>query len=101
MSEQLLISGIQAKDEIFETLKELTSNENRIRILLEMDEDTTDREIADKVGVSRRTVINAKPDLEEANLIKETGGQSYSKTLSVLDEPLMKHLIEQRLEEDG
>lgn len=100
MSEQLLISGIQAKDEIYETLTELVDR-NRVKVLLAMDEEKTNKEIAEEADVSKRTVKRAKKDLQDADLIDKVKQGTYEKKLSVLDEPLMKNLIERRLEEDG
>lgn len=88
-----MLLALETREDLFESLYEMLSSDNYVRVLMALEEGKTQAEIADDVGVGRGTVSRAVSELKEYDLIEETD-DGYSKTLSALNHPMIQHFYE-------
>jgi predicted transcriptional regulator len=92
-TEEAVLLALETRDDLFESLYEMLSSDNYVRVLMALEEGMTQTEIADEVGVGGATVSRAVRELKEYDLVEETDG-GYKKTLTALDHPMIQHFYE-------
>jgi uncharacterized protein YerC len=92
-SEEAVLLALETRDALFESLYDMLSSDNYVKVLMGLEEGKTQTEIADDVGVGGGTVSRAVRELKEYDLAKETD-DGYKKTLSALDHPIIQHFYE-------
>jgi Fic family protein len=92
-SEEALLLAIETREDLFGSLEDMLTSENYLKVLMHWEEGLTQQEIADRTDIGRATVSRALSELEELNLIEETG-DGERMALPVLTHPVMHHLYE-------
>lgn len=92
-TEEAVLLALETRDDLFESLYEMLSSDNYVRVLMALEEGMTQTDIADEVGVGGATVSRAVRELKEYDLVEETD-DGYKKTLPVLDHPMIQHFYE-------
>lgn len=92
-TEEAVLLALETRDDLFESLYEMLSSDNYVRVLMALEEGITQTEIADEVGVGGATVSRAVNELKEYDLIEETD-DGYRKTLTALGHPMIQHFYE-------
>lgn len=92
-TEEAVLLALETREDLFESLYEMLSSDNYVRVLMEVEEGKAQGEIADEAGTSDATVSRAVDELEEYELIEETNN-GYAKTLPALDHPMIQHFYE-------
>ena len=93
VTEEAVLLALETREELFQSLYEMLSSDNYVRVLMALEERKTQTEIADDVGTSSATVSRAVTELEEYELIEEAE-DGYRKTLSSLNHPMIQHFYE-------
>jgi DNA-binding MarR family transcriptional regulator len=99
-TEEAVLLALETRQDLFESLYEMLSSDNYVRVLMEVEEGKAQGEIADEVGTSGATVSRAVDELEELELIEETNN-GYTKTLPALDHPMIQHFYETEVLDSG
>jgi len=99
-TEEAVLLALETRQDLFESLYEMLSSDNYVRVLMEVEEGKAQAEIADEVGTSGATVSRAVDELEELELIEETDN-GYTKTLPALDHPMIQHFYETEVLDNG
>lgn len=92
-TEEAVLLALETRDDLFESLYEMLSSDNYVRVLMALEEGMTQMEIADEVGVGSATVSRAVNELKEYDLVEETD-DGYAKTLTALNHPMIQHFFE-------
>jgi len=92
-SEEAVLLALETRDDLFESLYDMLSSDNYVRVLMALEEGMTQTDIADEVGVGGATVSRAVRELKEYDLVEETD-DGYKKTLTALDHPMIQHFYE-------
>lgn len=92
-TEEAVLLALETRGDLFESLYEMLSSDNYVRVLMALEEGMTQTELAGKVGVGGATVSRAVNELEEYDLIEETD-DGYQKTLTALGHPMIQHFYE-------
>ena len=93
VTEEAVLLALETREELFQSLYEMLSSDNYVRVIMALEEGKTQTEIADDVGTSSATVSRAVTELEEYELIEEAE-DGYRKTLSSLNHPMIQHFYE-------
>lgn len=92
-TEEAVLLALETREDLFDSLYEMLSSDNYVRVLMAAEERKAQAEIAEEIGTSSATVSRAVSELEEYELIEETEN-GYTKTLPALDHPMIQHFYE-------
>lgn len=62
-TEEAVLLALETRDDLFESLYEMLSSDNYVRVLMALEEGMTQTEIADEMGVGGATVSRAVNEL--------------------------------------
>jgi len=92
-TEEAVLLALETREDLFDSLYEMLTSDNYVKVLMAVKKEKTQAEIADEVGIGASTVSRAIGELEEYELIEQTD-TGYIKTLPVLDHPMIQHFYE-------
>lgn len=95
-TEEAVLLALESRTELFESLNEVLSSDNYLRVLMALEEGMNQSEIAEEIGVGGATVSRAVGELLEYQLIKETEN-GYAKSLPVLGHPMIQYYYEKEV----
>lgn len=99
-SEIAVLHAMENRHELFASLKEIFRSDKYLDVFMALEDNMTQREIADKSGVGQSTISRAVKDLKEYDLIEETDN-GYRKTLPVFGHPILQYFYRQEVQENG
>lgn len=99
-TEEALLLAIETRDDLFDSLEEMLTSENRLKVLMAVEEGKTQGDMAEEVGVGRATVSRSIDELKELEMVEETD-DGYRKILPVLDHPIIEHFFEEEFLNDA
>ena len=89
-SEEAVLLALGNREELFDSLYEMVSSDNYVKVLMAVETGETQGDIADKIGVGQTTVSRAISELIEFELVVETD-DGYERTLQALGHPLIQY----------
>ncbi|GAB3679675.1 hypothetical protein GCM10028857_01370 [Salinarchaeum chitinilyticum] len=93
VTEEAVLLALDTRDDLFDSLYEMLSSDNYVRVLMALEEGMTQTEIAEEVGIGNATVSRAISELQEYDLVEEADS-GYRKTLASLNHPMLQHFYE-------
>jgi predicted transcriptional regulator len=93
VSEEAVLLAIDTRHDLFDSLYEMLSSDNYVRVLMALEQGKSQTEIADDIDTGNSTVSRAITELQEYELIEETDN-GFKKSLSSLNHPMIQHFFE-------
>lgn len=95
-SEQAVLLALETRNELFDSLNEMLRSENYLKVLMALEPEKDQNQVAEEISVGQSTVSRAVKELLEFQLVEEVD-DGYKKTFPVLDHPMIQYFYEKEV----
>lgn len=95
-SEEAVLLALETRGELFNSLYDMLSSDNYVKVLMAISEGKTQTQIAEEIGVGNATVSRAITELMDYELVMEAEN-GWKKSLPVLDHPMIQYYFEKEV----